>query len=314
MRFFCRFFSFTFLLLGTCLAGSVSYAQKTPVPFKRVLTEESLRLAPLRFQTKVPVSRYAQLHWIKNPPLSSLSARVLAESISIRKNYLPKAKQNVFPGKQTVDAVIFDLDGTLLDSLSAWDNSAVNFLRTQGIEAPPGFNEEVAKMSLLDGAKLAKKQFNLPQSPEEILQLTLEPIRQHYYRDILPKEGVSTLLRFLRAQGIKLCIATASDKKLALAALQRTGLLDCFDFIITCDEVGTGKRNPAVYEAALKKLGTSKSRTLVVEDALYALRTARQAGFITAAIADEHAAKDQLLLQHTADYYLDSFAKCRIGN
>lgn len=239
---------------------------------------------------------------------------VQADEIAARIERLEAAaRRSFFPGKQTIDAVIFDLDGTLLDSLGAWEHSGTNFLRTQGINPPEGLDEKLAQMSLMDGARLVKKMFGLPQPPEELLRLTLLPVRQRYFTDIPAKPGVPEMVRYLRAQGIKLCVATASDRELAEAALKRLGLWNSFDFIITCDEVGIGKRSPAVYEAALKKLGTSKARTLVVEDALYALETAKKAGFPAAAIAEEHAAGDQPALQRAADYYIRSFDRCTFG-
>ena len=251
-------------------------------------------------------------HWIGLNPATAVNPQLLERKVlaQIPQRVIP---YHTFPGKQQIDAVIFDLDGTLLDSLSAWEHSGSNFLRTQGIVPPPGLDEELAKMSLSDGARLLKKRFNLSQSPEEILRLTLEPIRRHYYEDIQPKPGVLSLLQRLHAQGIKLCVATASDRELTEAALKRTGLLPYFDFILTCDEAGAGKRNPAVYQLARQKLGTPLERTLVVEDALYALQTARSAGFATAAISELHAAKDQPALKETADYYFLSFLQCQLG-
>lgn len=292
-------------------------AQKQLVPASRVLTKEAAQTLSKRWVSGVPGfgvlpngvwSRPQPVRYTL-PPVSSavpavpdLSRLVIAQ--------VPRVP--VFPGKKTVDAVIFDLDGTLLDSLSAWEHSGSNFLRTQGITPPPGLDEELVALSLMDGARLLKERFNLPQTPEEILRLTLQPIRARYYRDLEPKPGVPELLRFLKTQGVKLCVATASDRELAQAALERTGLIELFDFIITCDEVGTGKRDPAVYEAALKRLGTDKSRTLVAEDALYALQTAKRAGFLTAGILDSHAAADQPALRRLADYYISSFKTCRI--
>ncbi|MDO5764738.1 MAG: HAD family phosphatase [Elusimicrobiales bacterium] len=218
------------------------------------------------------------------------------------------AKPVVFPGKETVDAVIFDLDGTLLDSLSAWEHSGTNFLRTQGITPPEGLDEKLVKMSLMDGARLLKEMFSLPQEPEEILRLTLDPIRRHYFEDIPAKPGVPETLRRLKAQGVKLCVATASDGELARAALARLELLDLFDFVLTCDEVGVGKRSPAVYEEALRRLGTEKSRTLVAEDAPYALQTARLAGFMTAGVADPHTLPEGALqMRAEADFYVETF-------
>jgi len=213
-----------------------------------------------------------------------------------------------FPGKETVDAVIFDLDGTLLDSLSAWEHSGTNFLRTQGITPPEGMDEELVQLSLLDGARLIKERFNLPQEPEEILRLTLEPVRRHYFEDITFKPGVLETLFYLRSQGVKMCVATASHRDFAVAALERLGVLDMFEFVITCDEVGVGKRSPAVYEEALRRMGTDKTRTLVAEDAWYALDTARRAGFLTAGVADSHTSvRDSFRLRRDADYFIEHF-------
>ena len=292
-------------------APSVLHAQKQILPLTRALQQETLRVAADRPLLSGFHGILSPRHWIGLNPATAVNPRLLERKVLAQ---FPRrvSPRHAFPGKQQIDAVIFDLDGTLLDSLSAWEHSGSNFLRTQGIVPPPGLDEELAKMSLLDGARLLKKRFHLPQPPEEILRLTLEPIRRHYYEDIQPKPGVLSLLQRLHAQGIKLCVATASDRELTEDALKRTGLLPYFDFILTCDEAGAGKRNPAVYQLARQKLGTPLERTLVVEDALYALQTARSAGFATAAISEPHAAKDQPALKETADYYFLSFLQCRL--
>lgn len=207
--------------------------------------------------------------------------------------------------KQHVDAFIFDLDGTLLDSLDAWENSAVNYLRSHGIEPYPGLQEEMEELSLLDGARIIKEYYQLEETPEELIEETLKPIGEHYYQDIPAKAQVPFLLSYLREQGIKMVVATASHIDFARGALERLGLLDYFEFIITCDEVGAGKRNPLVYETATERLGTEKSRTVVVEDALYALKTAHDAGFKTIGVADVHSSEDSFQIQQTADLFLD---------
>ncbi len=214
-----------------------------------------------------------------------------------------------FPGKADIDAVIFDLDGTLLDSLSAWEHSGSNFVRSQGLEPSAGLDDELVALSLMDGAQLLKTRYQLPQSPEEILQLTLLPIEQHYYNDILPIPGVPATLARLHKQGVKMAVATASDRALAEASLGRLGLRKYFEFIITCDEVGVGKSSPNVYEEALRRLGTSKARTLVAEDALHALQTAHAAGFPTAAIEEAHSAAQRTAKKQAATYYVLSYQR-----
>ena len=206
--------------------------------------------------------------------------------------------------KIKTDAVIFDLDGTLLDSLGAWDNAGVNYLLSRGLEPYENMTEELVQLSLLDGARLIKKRYNLPETAEQILEDTLAPVKKHYQTDIPAKSKVPALLDYLRSEGIKMAVATASDSELTKAALARLGLLDYFEFIITCDEVGVGKRSPLVYETALTRLKTEKSRTLVVEDALYAVETAHKAGFPTVGIAEQKSALDAPKIAAVADLFI----------
>ena len=214
-----------------------------------------------------------------------------------------------FPGKQDIDAVIFDMDGTLLDSLPAWEHSASNFVRSQGIEPEPSLDDEMSKLSLTDGARILKERYGFDLSEEEILRLTLAPIRQHYLTDIQAKPGVPLLLKRLKAQGIKVCVATASDKELSEKVFKRLGLTPYIDFIITCDEVGAGKHSPAVYDVARERLGTTKARTLVVEDALYALQTAKAAGYLTAGVAEPfHPAPHARAIRNAGNYFIYTFS------
>ena len=218
------------------------------------------------------------------------------------------------PGKKEVDAVIFDMDGTLLNTLWAWKNSTSNFLRSRGIEPPENIDAEMAALSLLEGAREIKKRYGFKESPEELLEEVLATVRKFYEEDAMPKPGVPGVLQALKKQGIKICVATASAREFAEAAFKRTGLMEYIDFIITCDEVGVGKQNPLVYETALKKLGTDRKRTLVVEDALHALQTAKKAGFPTAGVYEVNFAADQSALQSDATYYVPSFQTVAVGN
>lgn len=207
--------------------------------------------------------------------------------------------------RQHADAFIFDLDGTLLNSLGAWKNAASNYLKTRGIDLPPNLQTQVEQLSLMDGAQLLKERYHFDESAEELLAATIRPVGERYYRDIPAKTMVPALLAYLHAQGIKMAVATASHADFARGALQRLGLLDYFEFIITCDEVGVGKTDPRVYEEAQKRLGVEKARTVVVEDAPYALETARAAGFKTIGVAEEHYREELPQLRKIADLFLD---------
>lgn len=132
---------------------------------------------------------------------------------------------------------------------------------------------------------------------------------ERYYRfEVSLKPGVAELLAQLQASGVKLCIATATDRYLVETALERCGVLSCFGAIFTCNEVGHGKDEPDIFEEALRFLGTEKAETVVFDDALYAVRTAKEAGFPVAVIYDSHE-KNQEGLRALADFYIEDFSQ-----
>ncbi len=272
-----------------------------PLPPVRAWKEP---VRPNTVQAAFPVGAVTNQTVWQIPRAKMLSMSLLATQVE-RRLFV---RNSTFPGKQEIDAVIFDLDGTLLDSLSAWEHSGSNFVRSQGFEPPADLDDKLVAMSLTDGAKLIKQTYHLSYSPEEILELTLRPIKEHYYTDIQPMPGIPETLARLHAQGIKMAVATASDRDLAEKSLTRLGLRKYFEFIITCDEVGAGKSSPAVYEAALKRLGTAKARTLVAEDALHALQTAHHAGFPTAGIEEAHSASQRADKLRASTYYVFSYS------
>ena len=145
-----------FALLSYC--APFAAAQKR-LPSVRLPGKAGAEILPKMF--RVPLVKIPVVRMPVGPQISALLATPAVPSFTVQTPLRPV----VFPGKKDIDAVIFDLDGTLLDSLWAWENSGVNFLRTQGINPPEGFNDQLAQLSLMDGAKLVKEKYNLPQSP-----------------------------------------------------------------------------------------------------------------------------------------------------
>ena len=114
----------------------------------------------------------------------------------------------------------------------------------------------------------------------------------------------------LKARGIKLAVATASDRCLIESALERTGLLPRFDVFLTCTEVGEGKDSPAIFYKAAELLACRPEETVIFEDSLYAMKTAKVAGFRVAAIADASAAHEEKEIQETADWFVEEALQC----
>ena len=207
-----------------------------------------------------------------------------------------------------IRGAIFDVDGTLLDSMFIWDTIGETYLRSIGYEPKENLNEVFKNMSLRQAARYYQTEYGVTLSIEEIMD-GVNAMLERYYRFEVPlKPGVAELLEWLRQDGVKLCIATATDRHLVEAALDRCGVLSCFGEIFTCNEVGHGKDEPDIFEVALRFLGTRREETLVFDDALYAVRTAKEAGFLVAAVYDSHE-RSQAEVRARSDLYLEDLTQ-----
>ena len=183
---------------------------------------------------------------------------------------------------------IFDMDGTLVDSMGFWKQLGVEYLTSRGIsrEAAEGVQERVKAMTMTECAELFRSVFHLPQTSEEIAGEINGMMDRHYQEDVPLKPGVAAYLAGLKAQGVRMCVATATAEPLARACLERLGVAQYFDFLLSCEEVGTGKDSPTVFLEAARRLGADPREVAVFEDAPYALDTAAKAGFWTVAVYD----------------------------
>ena len=207
-----------------------------------------------------------------------------------------------------IRGAIFDVDGTLLDSMFIWDTIGEAYLRSIGYQPKENLNETFKNMSLHQAARYYQTEYGVTQSIDEIMDGVNAMLERYYHFEVPLKPGAAELLERLRQDGVKLCIATATDRHLVEAALDRCGVLSCFGEIFTCNEVGHGKDEPDIFEEALRFLGTEKAETVVFDDALYAVRTAKEAGFPVAAVYDSHEkAQDQIRM--LADVYLEELTQ-----
>lgn len=205
-----------------------------------------------------------------------------------------------------IRGAIFDVDGTLLDSMHLWDTIGETYLRSIGYEPRENLNETFKNMSLYQAACYYRSGYGVTLSVDEIMDGVNAMIRDEYRYRIRPKPGIPEFLDRLKEKGVRMCIATATDEPLIADALTRCGIASCFTEIFTCSGIGHGKDEPQIYRAALRHLGVKKEEVIVFEDALYAARTAKADGFLVAAVRDAHE-RDQDALNALADYKVNDF-------
>lgn len=182
---------------------------------------------------------------------------------------------------------IFDLDGTLLDSMEMWLNAGELFLESLGKKAEEGLGAALLQMNVEEGALYIQKKYGLELTCKEIAEGTAAVVKKTYAEKIQPKEGAVDFLKLLSEKKIPCAILTGSDRKMFDGCLKRHGLEKFFQKILTCSELKMSKANPEIYSVAAKMLGSSAQQTLVFEDAPEAIKSASKAGFFTVGIFDQ---------------------------
>ena len=183
---------------------------------------------------------------------------------------------------------IFDMDGTLVDSMVYWKRLGREFLALKGFtEDVDSVLERVKPMTMSESSALFIREFGIPGTPESVAAEMNGMMDRHYREDIPLKPGVASYLEALAARGVTLCVASATAEPLIRACLTRLGVARYFRFMLSCEAVGSGKDHPDVYVEAARRLGAAAGEIAVYEDALYAAKTAKGAGFYTVGIWDD---------------------------
>lgn len=204
---------------------------------------------------------------------------------------------------------IFDMDGTLVDSMIFWQSLGREFLASRGItNQVDAVLERIVPMTMRESAALFIQEFGLPGTPESVAAEMNAVMERHYRSDIPLKSAVREYLDMLQHAGVKMCVASATPVDLINACLTRLGVAGYFSFLLSCDEVGAGKDRPWVYKTAALRLGASPGETAVYEDALYAAKTAKEAGFYTVGVYDNCAAKNWEALKALSDEIIQDWS------
>ena len=194
-----------------------------------------------------------------------------------------------------IKGAVFDFDGTLFDSMPVWESLGERYLLSLGIRPAADVKDRVREMSLFQAACYLREEYALDLSPEEIRDGINRLIRDFYFYEVLPKRGAHAFLERLTKEGIRLCIATASDRAQIEAALKRCSMERFFERIFTCTEVGHGKDEPHIFREAAAYFDAKPEETLGFEDALHAARTAAEAGFPVVGVFDSSEPREEEL-------------------
>ena len=203
---------------------------------------------------------------------------------------------------------IFDLDGTLLDSMGVWDQVDEDFLSKRGIPVPADYATTIAAMQFRQIAEYTIARFDLPDTPERIMAEWDEMGRHMYENVVEAKPGALDYLADLKASGARLAVATSLPPALREPAMRHVGIIDLFDATVSVDDVGdVGKDRPDVYLLAAERLGVDPRDCTVFEDLLVGMRSARSAGMRVWAMHDDSSAADWPAICDLADGVLFDF-------
>ncbi|MDU4891669.1 MAG: HAD family phosphatase [Clostridium sp.] len=212
-----------------------------------------------------------------------------------------------------IEAAIFDMDGTIVDSMWIWDEIDREYLAKHGIDVPPTLSTDIAHLNFHDVALYFKNTFNLPYEQSEIEGHWNDMAFEAYAKKIKLKDGVREFFEMLKSKNIKIALATSNNMLLLEACLKANGIYEYFDSITLTSEVSRGKDFPDVYLLSAEKLGATPENCVVFEDLLTAVKGAKQAGMKVIGVYDEaskeqHADMKELADDFIVDYHILSQA------
>ncbi len=203
--------------------------------------------------------------------------------------------------------IIFDIDGTLLDSLDFWADADRQFLKNLGIAYDPSISTVLKTMHFTSASEYFVEKYNLDLTAEQVMESILGIVKENYFNKLCTKPFVKEYIEQENNKGIKMCAATSNLKYLAEGALKNAGIYDKMQFILTSDEVKCGKESPLIFHKSAEMLGLDKDEIIVFEDSVHAAESASKAGFYTIGIYDRHYEDEFRLLEGIADITVKSF-------
>ena len=210
-----------------------------------------------------------------------------------------------------VKGVIFDLDGTLIDSMNVWKDIDIEFFAKHGLIYDDSYQKAIGHKGLKEIAKYTKETYSLEESEEEIVSIWLDMAKDHYKNKIQLKPGAKEFLEYLKSNNIKIGLATSNSLELTLAVLKRREIYSYFDKILTVNEIQTNKSSPLIYLTLASYFNLKPSECIVFEDLLTGIKTAKKAGFITIGVEDESSLDKKKDIKEISDLYIENYCFCK---
>lgn len=204
-------------------------------------------------------------------------------------------------------AVIFDLDGTLVDSMWMWKAIDIEYLGKFGISLPPTLQKDIEGMSFSETAVYFKETFQIPDSLDKIKADWNQMAYDKYTKEVPLKSGAKEFLEYCKENGIKIGIATSNSRELVDATLEALEIRDYFDCVMTACEVTKGKPAPDIYLAVAEKIGVKPMECLVFEDIEMGILAGKNAKMEVCAVEDEFSMDQMELKKELADYYIKDY-------
>lgn len=202
------------------------------------------------------------------------------------------------------EAAIFDLDGTLLNSMDMWEHIDISFLKKRNLPVLGNYVTEICARSFEEAAQYTIDLFGLSEDTENIVKEWNDMAVYEYAHNVrLLPHALDYLLR-LKATGIKLAVATGLPEKLYIPCLKNNDVLEVFDALCSTDEVLRGKEYPDVFELAAYKVGVQPKHCIVFDDILPAIKSAKRAGMLACGVYDKYSEHHRIEIESLADCYL----------
>lgn len=207
--------------------------------------------------------------------------------------------------------IMFDVDGTILDSMKIWMEAGKRYLDQFGIEEKENIAEILFNLTMSEGAKYIKETYKIDKTIQEIIDGMNSIVYEFYEKEAMPKDGVLEFIGYLYDNKIPMTVVTSTDRPMIEAAFKRLDLEKYFKKIFTSSEVGKGKDNPLIFEKAIEEMNSNKEGTWLIDDAFYSLNTAYNNGINTVGIYDDSSKLHQEKVKSVSTIYIKDWTQVK---